>query len=338
MRCWLALTGNYGFLVVLILAGPLRASVIDTYHPLIVAGDPNGVPPDLPAYRVDPNTTFSPFAGVGSLRIVAPGFGSFSATAVAITERHILTAAHSLDRDHDGTADVSPEGITFRLNFGGDLTHKITGSALAIHPDFTGFLKPSVNDDLAVITLSQPLPTGVPVYDLYRTPLSQGDQITMVGYGWSGDGITGFTVSSDSSVKRVGHNAADEFCADDEGLGPDEVFEFDFDGPDGTTNYLGGFTLGNDIEAQLGNGDSGGPSFVFVDGAWKVAGVNTFGGDFEGGPPFPLFGSGGGGMLISTYASWIDKVIPEPTGLVIWSLLGAFAITVGWWRQRKRPA
>ena len=27
--------------------------------------------------------------------------------------------------------------------------------------------------------------------------------------------------------------------------------------------------------------------------------------------------------------------IPEPTTLIIWSLLGTLAIAVGWWRRRK---
>jgi hypothetical protein len=28
--------------------------------------------------------------------------------------------------------------------------------------------------------------------------------------------------------------------------------------------------------------------------------------------------------------------IPEPSTLIIWSLLGAFGISVGWWRRRRR--
>jgi len=33
-----------------------------------------------------------------------------------------------------------------------------------------------------------------------------------------------------------------------------------------------------------------------------------------------------------------DYVIPEPSALIIWSLLGALGITVGWWRRRRRKA
>ena len=31
-----------------------------------------------------------------------------------------------------------------------------------------------------------------------------------------------------------------------------------------------------------------------------------------------------------------NEVIPEPSTLIIWSLLGTLGITVGWWRRRRR--
>jgi hypothetical protein len=30
-----------------------------------------------------------------------------------------------------------------------------------------------------------------------------------------------------------------------------------------------------------------------------------------------------------------NATIPEPSTLIIWSLLGSLAIGLGWWRQRK---
>src|SRR5450432_172197 len=46
--------------------------------PMIVAGDLNGSPTDNPGLHVDPNTTTSPYAGVGSLFIDAPPTGDGS--------------------------------------------------------------------------------------------------------------------------------------------------------------------------------------------------------------------------------------------------------------------
>ena len=105
----------------------------------------------------------------------------------------------------------------------------------------------------------------------------------------------------------MGANNADQLIADDEGGGQNEVFRFDFDGPSGN-GFLGGPTLGNAIETTLGGGDSGGPSFVLQNGSWHVAGVNTFGFP-NGGTLTPLFGSGGGGMLVPAYAGWIDGLM-----------------------------
>ncbi len=318
----------------------VQASIIAEYYPLVLGGDPDGTPSDSPANRVDPNTTTSPFAGVGSLR-VSGDFGNYRASAVPISRYHILTAAHTLDPNNNGISDALPSGVTFNLNFGGNLTHSIVAADLAIHPDFTGFSSSLINDDLAIITLSSPLPDGVPIYDLYRDTVELGVVITMVGYGRSGDGVGGFSTSSSNTVKRTGQNVIDLFGEDDEGVGSDEIFTFDFDGPDDTTNMIDilytahptrdNFTLGNEIEGQLGPGDSGSPSFIFDDGQWKIVGINTVAGQFEDdsvpplfGPAPPLFGSAGGGMLISAYTGWIDSVIiPEPASIVVWSLLVA---------------
>jgi mannitol-specific phosphotransferase system IIBC component len=39
------------------------------------------------------------------------------------------------------------------------------------------------------------------------------------------------------------------------------------------------------------------------------------------------------------YGEWFGhalvRQIPEPSTFIIWSLLGALGITVGWWRRRR---
>jgi len=42
--------------------------------------------------------------------------------------------------------------------------------------------------------------------------------------------------------------------------------------------------------------------------------------------------------LASAPLAGSGHVIPEPTGFVVWSLLGALGITVGWWRRRRQAA
>ncbi|MCG8449739.1 MAG: trypsin-like serine protease [Pirellulales bacterium] len=280
--------------------------------PTILAGELTGTPSDSPANRVDPNTLTSPYGGVGSLRIISGK--TFICSGVAISPWNVLTAAHCLDLDNNGVVDVSPGNVLFRLNHGSNFSSSHTASALAIHPDFSGFSNPVVNDDIAVVTLSTPLPAGTPIYDLHATPITAGTTLTLVGYGESGTPSSGYSVNTSFSTKRVGKNNADNFTSDflDEGGLHNEVFRYDFDGPTGNGIY-GGPTLGNDIETIIGGGDSGGPAFVDNGGDLEIAGVNTFtlGNN-------PAFGARAGGILIAPYASWVNaQIIPEPSSMIL---------------------
>jgi hypothetical protein len=282
------------------------------FHPMIVAGDPNGSPADSPSARVDPNTTNSPFAGVGSVQVNTRR-GTYIGSATPVSGNHIVTAAHVVDISGDGKVNQKDQilSVYFILNFGGNQTHTIAVSAINVHPDFTGFARPSVNDDIAVLTLATPLPTGVPTYALPTADLAAGTTLTMVGYGRSGDGVNGYTTNASFTIKRKGENNADAFYTQDDSGRPaaNEVFRFDFDGPTGNGSF-GGPTLGNDRETQLGGGDSGGPSFVWDAGAgYVLAGVNTF----TQGSTAPRFGSLGGGINVFPYVGWIGSVMAGST-------------------------
>lgn len=303
------------------------------FHAVIVAGAPSGSPADSPANRVDANLATSPYAGVGSLQI-STRRGTYICTATAIDDTHVLTAAHCIDLNNDGRSDRKDgiKNIDFHLNLDADNSTDLTVRAASWtpHPDFTGFNRPSVNDDLAVITLGASLPTDVPKYVLSSTPMVAGaTHLYLVGYGRSGDGVSGYTTDASWTIKRKGENIVDAFYAQDDAgkSSANEVFRFDFDGPSGNGSF-GGPTLGNDKETTLGGGDSGGPSFALADpshpelaSSYELVGVNTFTQGFNA----PKFGSLGGGVNIVPYRNWILGAATSSFG----SSLGGASDTVG---------
>lgn len=251
---------------------------------------------------VDDNTSFSDWAGVGSISI-----GGNYYSGVMLDSTHVLTAAHVVFGQESTASNVS-----FSLN-AGSLSQTLTASSISVHSGYTGTPAPDKvwHDDLAVITLSSAI-TGVSGYGLYSGSMS-GQTITMVGYGGTGP-----------TVKKVGENVVDLVLKDDDGAANNtnwEVFAFDFDGPDKSSNSFGNDntpsnqTLGADIEAQYTSGDSGSPVFIKVNGVWQIAGIGTF-------STGQNYGDQGGGTIVKSYIPWITEQmaapVPEPQ---TWAML-----------------
>ncbi|MEQ1662163.1 MAG: trypsin-like serine protease [Thiobacillus sp.] len=278
---------------------------------------------------VDANTTSSPWAGVGSVTL-SGGQGS----GALIGSQYVLTAAHVV-------AGQSASAITFNLNVGGNLTQSIVAEAVTIHPSYTG-TSPGLDgvwhDDLAIIKLSSPVASGTPYYDLFGGDIT-GSVMTLVGYGSGGDGINGVTTGASASVKRTGQNKADLLIADDENSAINDVFVFDFDGADSSTNVFGSNMASNLAladEAQYAGSDSGSPVFVNDGGVWKIAGVGAFIGDTTASASDVHFGAIGGGMLLAPHLAWISAQVtpvPEPQ---VWVSLLVGLMLVGRAARRRR--
>lgn len=276
----------------------------------------------LPAHAlvggaIDPNVADSPWAGVGAVSVNG---GTFSGALVG--SQYVLTAAHVV-------GGAVPSKVSFVLNAGAG-SQVYVAESITVFPGFTG-TRPGTDgvwhDDLALIRLATPVDASVPVYGLYGGTLAN-EIVTLVGYGSGGDGENGATSGANTSVKRVGQNKVDKQFADDDGGSAQEIFVFDFDGPDASTNVFGppikaNLTLGKTIEAHYAGGDSGSPVFVRDKGAWKIAGIATFNGStpLSSGSSIK-FGSIGGGTVVAPYIPWtaatMAVTIPEPN---VWLMM-----------------
>ena len=322
-------------------------------------GDNSMSQDDALAGRRDDNVLSSRFTGVVSINPVING-SSFICTGTVISPRHILTAAHCVDENDQGKAMdlTNPDNaLAVVFNHDGDYS-EITGARnVVIHEDYNGFnvcpdgSRGCVNDDIAIIELNNEIPAGVEIYDLYSPQVwdtnnlaaagigGNGDQFHMVGYGTRGDGYSGYFSGPRFNEKLTGGNIVDFIGFDDEVGNTAEIWYADFDGTrteNGvSTDYdllctdygVCSDWLAEDVETNIGGGDSGGPSFIYdaVNDKYLLAATNTF-----GIPTSPIadgaFGHLMGGILLNPYHQWIATQIPTPATLALFGLaLGGLA-------------
>lgn len=226
--------------------------------------------------------------------------------------RYLLASAHCA---------AEPGGTVSFL--GGSVTASVTGTVYA--PNYDGVAL----NDLSISRLAEPV-SGVAGYAVGK--MSLPGPVVLAGYGISGSGASG--ASGPAGTLRYGLNDY-EFLVPDDPDGTPPVFlngtlvGFDFDDGSAATSHFG--SLGVAGEAMVASGDSGGPSFAFLSGEWRLVGIHSgYEAEFGFG-----FGAVGYDMLLSPYAEWIASVtaVPEPSTTGLW-LAGLFGVW-GWQRAAR---
>jgi hypothetical protein len=259
-----------------------------------------GVPPDSAAARIDPNIASSPWSGAVSVLVNGSPY-----SGVVIGPQHVLTASHV-------AGGQQPSAVQVVVN------RSATPQTLAVAAVTTYPGAAFPYDDLTVLRLAQAVPAGTMIYPVVDTACPVGTGLTLVGYGASGSGATGTSVGAASTVKRVGRNVIDQLTDRFDTSGrTSPFFVYDFDGPTGN-GVLGGSTLGNATETCVASGDSGSGAFIETASGPALYGLSTVSLMFTAGTAASLFGSGGGGLVLShpPYLDWLRTHTDQSVALL----------------------
>lgn len=276
----------------------------------------------------------SQFDSVGLITYTTSS-GGFLCSGTLVASGWVLTAAHCAD-------DPTTSNMTFTTQ-----TDTVVSAHATYLPD-TWVGDPIDGNDIALVQLSEAV-TGIdpaliwapdPPY-LDTVPFFQS--VTFVGYGTTGDGLTGAT--QPAGTLRAGENAIDGYIPGfDDGM----VLVSDFDNPNDPLDSLLGSEIPLDLEYSVAPGDSGGGVFYeALDDVWALLGVNSFILDPFGGLADADYGDWMGYTYIAPHWDWMVETIaaapvtdsqvqvPEPASML---LFGTGLAGLMYARRRDRQA
>lgn len=257
------------------------------------------------------------------------GSGSYIASGVLISPEWVLTAAHVT-----GGTNYAGQGIS-NMNFSLNTEGGVLSFAAAEWLTHPGWATTQGNllagYDVGLVRLSSSV-TAVQAATLYLQETLAIQAGTIVGYGATGTGLTGYGGGT-SGTKRAGQNMIDA-QGDGETISSAILF-VDFDRPGVPGESVTGGNVPLPLEYLSAPGDSGGGLFITQNSQTFLVGVTSFGWGYTDGVANSDYGDLAGFTSTTAYAGWISSVtgvpIPEPTSssLLILSL-------VAWLRRRGR--
>ena len=284
------------------------------------------------------------FDSVGAIMFDTPA-GGFICSGTVIASNWVLTAGHCVDDATDMTFYL-PQYDAGRTELLGHTEH--TASSWVWHDSWTGDL--GAGWDVGLMYFDNPF--DVDPAQLYTGSNEAGAVTTHVGYGATGDGLTGAALPPGS--RRAGQNVVDGLHSD-EGTG-EQLMWSDFDHPDPEAvdgwgdvyndwvnwwyaNVMGvTFTSDNEalpLEYSIAGGDSGGGAFIQENGEWLLAGVHSLGWNINGTAPQADYGTLFASVRVSDMYDWIQSYtstpVPNPATLGLFGL----GLTLLWVRRRR---
>lgn len=220
---------------------------------------------------------------------------SFNGSAVLIAPDWVLTAAHLFRFASSGT---------FTLN-----GNSYASSALITHPMWNG--NAFLGYDFGLVHLSSPV-LGVAPTLLYTGAAEIGMTGTFIGYGMTGNGLSGALPGVDGNVRGFQNVIDGDFG------NPGVLLGSDFDNPLNPADSDFGSPIPLSLEGAVANGDSGGGVFINANGATYLAGIISFVAARDGSANSD-YGDVNGFGRISAALPWIISAtnVPEPSPVTL---------------------